>query len=112
MRRGRLARASSEPAPIPSVHTYDLTWSVRVLDSVPFASAWRDRGEKKEFGADHVLCLSDPAPLQRTISIGDVASDTTDGGPTTRAHGPEPPANRRWLSRMLHDPAAVWLDSE
>ena len=69
--------------PNPSVHTYDLTWSVRVLNSVPFASTWRDRGEKKEFGADHVLCLTDPVSLQRTISIGDVASDTTDRGPTT-----------------------------
>jgi hypothetical protein len=42
-----------------------------------FASAWRDRREKEEFGADSmVLSLTDPASLQRTISIGHVASDT------------------------------------
>jgi len=37
--------------------------------AVPSASAWRDRGEKEEFGADSIVpSLTDPASLQRTIS--------------------------------------------
>jgi hypothetical protein len=44
---------------------------------LPLASAWRYRAEKGGVRRGlHVLSLTDPASFQRTISIGDAASNT------------------------------------